>query len=448
MHDLPAPVRIALARLEHAGYEAYLVGGAVRDFVRDGSRAKDYDITTSATPDEVESVFSDCHLIETGLRHGTVTVLLDGEPLEITTFRVDGGYSDHRHPDAVRFTASLREDVARRDFTMNALAWSPTRGVVDLVGGQADLACGLVRCVGDPDRRFREDALRILRALRFASVYEMRIEDATAAAIHRNRALLCDVASERVRDELTKLLCGTGVAEIARRFADVLAVVVPEIAPMFGFEQHNPHHDRDVWEHTLAVVASIPPEPVLRWAALLHDIGKPACFAIGADGFGHFYAHAAKSAETAEDILRRLRFENAARERIVRLVRYHDMPITAERTLVRRLVSKHGEEAARQLIALHRADACGQSALCAPRLAVFDAAAAMVDEILQETDTCFTLRSLAVNGHDLMALGLRGREIGHALQYCLDAVLDDRVPNEREALLTLVRGGECARFSH
>ena len=243
MLTLPSQVHTALDRLTAAGWEAYVVGGAVRDALR-GCAAGDWDITTNAEPAQVERVFAGERLIETGLRHGTVTVLLDGLPLEITTYRVDGDYTDHRRPDAVRFTRSLREDLLRRDFTMNALAYHPRTGLVDVCGGAEDIARGVVRCVGEPDRRFQEDGLRILRALRFSSVLGFQIAPETAAAIHRNRALLQYLAAERVRSELTKLLCGQNVDAVLREFSDVLAVPIPELRPMFGFEQHNPHHDR------------------------------------------------------------------------------------------------------------------------------------------------------------------------------------------------------------
>lgn len=330
---LPPQVNTVFLLLDAAGYEAFLVGGAVRDYVRDGSPAKDWDITTNALPEQVEAVFSEYHLIETGLKHGTVTVVIDHEPIEITTYRIDGDYSDHRHPDSVSFTRSLKDDLERRDFTMNALAYSPKDGVVDLVGGKTDIENGIVRCVGDPDRRFQEDGLRMLRALRFASVYGTEIDEATASAIHRNKSLLRDIAAERIQSELTKMLCGPGVAAILKEFADVIAVAIPEIRPMFGFEQRNPHHNKDIWNHTILVVDSITPAPVLRWAALLHDIGKPSCFSIGADGVGHFFGHAETSTTFAEVILSRLRFDNTGRERILRLIRYHDMPITADRKL-------------------------------------------------------------------------------------------------------------------
>lgn len=438
MMNLPPQVDLALKKLAASGYEAYLVGGAVRDFVRSGAQTSDWDLATNALPDEVQAVFSGYSLIKTGVMHGTVTVVLDGVPLEITTYRVDGGYTDHRHPDTVRFTRTLREDLARRDFTINALAYHPQTGVVDLVGGLADLAAGIIRCVGEPVRRFQEDGLRMLRALRFASVYEFQIEAATAAAIHSCKALLCDIAPERVQLELTKLLCGKGAGAVLRDFSDVLAVCIPELSPMFGFDQHNPHHDKDVWAHTIAVVEHIPPEPVLRWAALLHDAGKPACFSMQADGLGHFYGHAAESRAIAQGVLERLRFDNASKARIDRLVRYHDMPITADEKLLKRLLSKHGEAAARELLALHRADALGQSPACAGRVQIFDAASRILDELLS-AQTCFSLKDLALNGHDVMALGFQGRDIGRALEACLEAVLDERVCNDKASLLSYLR---------
>lgn len=438
MMKLPPQVDTAFRLLETAGYEAFLVGGAVRDYVRDNSPAKDWDITTNALPGQVKETFAGHRLIDTGLQHGTVTVVIDHVPLEITTYRVDGDYSDHRHPDSVRFTRSLQDDLERRDFTMNALAYNPRTGVVDPTGGRGDIERGIVRCVGDADRRFQEDALRILRALRFASVYGMQIEPSTAAAIHRNKELLNGIAAERVQVELTKLLCGRGVADILHGFGDVLAVPIPELAATFDFEQYNPHHDKTVWEHTVAVVASIRPEPVLRWAALLHDVGKPACFSRGEDGIGHFYGHAEQSTAMTACVLSRLRFDNAGKERIVRLVRYHDMPIAADQKLVKRLLSKHGEEAAEQLVELHRADTLGQSELCRGRLAIFGEVRAMMDAILRE-ESCFSLKDLAVDGRDMIDLGYRGRQIGTALRACLDAVIEEQIPNERTALLSFAK---------
>ena len=438
MMILPPQVNTAISMLYAAGYEAFLVGGAVRDYVRDNSPAKDWDITTNALPALVESVFSGYHLIETGLKHGTVTVVIDHEPIEITTYRIDGDYSDHRHPDSVHFTRSLKEDLERRDFTMNALAYSPQKGIVDLVGGRKDIEDGIVRCVGDPNHRFQEDGLRMLRALRFASVYGMAIEAETASAIHRNKELLKGIAAERIQVELTKMLCGKGVTKVLEEFSDVIAIPIPEILPMFHFEQRNPHHDKDVWDHTIAVIESITPEPVLRWAALLHDIGKPSCFSLAEEGIGHFFGHSDQSTSMAESILSRLRFDNASKEQIVRLVRYHDMPITADRKPIKRLLSKHGEDATRQLIELHKADTLGQSAICRHRIAIFEEVSQMINEILQE-ESCFTLKDLAANGHDMMTLGFQGPTIGRVLQECLDAVLDEQIPNEHEALMAFAK---------
>ena len=438
MMILPPQVNTAISMLYAAGYEAFLVGGAVRDYVRDNSPAKDWDITTNALPAQVESVFSGYHLIETGLKHGTVTVVIDHEPIEITTYRIDGDYSDHRHPDSVHFTRSLKEDLERRDFTMNALAYSPQKGIVDLVGGRKDIEDGIVRCVGDPNHRFQEDGLRMLRALRFASVYGMAIEAETASAIHRNKELLKGIAAERIQVELTKMLCGKGVTKVLEEFSDVIAIPIPEILPMFHFEQRNPHHDKDVWDHTIAVIESITPEPVLRWAALLHDIGKPSCFSLAEEGIGHFFGHSDQSTSMAESILSRLRFDNASKEQIVRLVRYHDMPITADRKPIKWLLSKHGEDATRQLIELHKADTLGQSAICRHRIAIFEEVSQMINEILQE-ESCFTLKDLAANGHDMMTLGFQGPTIGRVLQECLDAVLDEQIPNEHEALMAFAK---------
>ena len=429
---LPPQVETVLALLEASDFEAFLVGGAVRDYVMGKRAAKDWDIATSALPQQVKAVFSGYHLIETGLKHGTVTVVVDHQPIEITTYRTDSGCPG----------PSLRADLERRDFTMNALAYNPRTGVVDLVGGTGDIEKGIVRCTGDPDRRFREDGLRILRALRFASVYGMEIDAATADAIRRNQSLLRGVAAERIQTELTGILCGKNAAAVLRGFAGVLAVPLPELAPMFGFAQHNPHHDKDVWNHTVAVVENVSPQPVLRWAALLHDVGKPLCFSRTEDGVGHFFGHAQKSALLAGDILSRLRFDNAGRERIVRLVRHHDMPITVDRKLVKRLLSKHGEEAARQLIELHRADTLGQSDICQYRLGILDEVDAMLEEFLKE-ERCFSLKDLAVDGNDMIKLGLKGRDIGRMLQECLNAVLDERIPNERAALLAFAGRQAC-----
>ncbi len=432
--ELPAQVEAALARLAAAGYDAAVVGGAVRDALR-GVPAGDWDIAAAARPEETERIFSDCPMIETGLKHGTVTVLLDGLPLEITTYRTEGAYTDHRRPDAVRFTASLTEDLARRDFTVNAMAYRPETGLADPFGGAADLAAGVLRCVGEPERRFREDALRILRGLRFAATLGLEPEPSAARALHNCRGLLSAVAAERVQGELTGLLTGPFAGRVLLEYGDVLAAVIPELAPMFGLDQRNPHHDRDLWAHTAAVVDAAPAEPVLRWAALLHDVGKPPCFSLGPDGVGHFYGHASKSADLAEAILTRLRLDNARRERVTALIRLHDLPLLPpDRKQVRRLLNRLGPEGAAELIALHRADAAGLAAPYRGRVEEYAGVQALLDGLLAER-ACFSLRDLAVKGDDLLALGLRGRAVGEGLNACLAAVMAEEVPNDRAALL-------------
>ena len=427
----PAAER-ALSLLHGAGHEAWVVGGCVRDALL-GQIPKDYDITTSALPEETKAVFAGFRLIETGLKHGTVTVLMDGEPLEITTYRVDGGYTDARHPDGVTFTRSLREDAARRDFTVNAMAYDREHGVRDFFGGKADLQAGILRCVGDPDRRFTEDALRILRGLRFASVLGFSLEGETEAAARRNRDLLGRLSAERVAAELGKLLCGPGAGRILTAYPDILGVVLPELLPMAGYDQKNDHHCYDLLTHTAVVVDSVPPVLSLRLAALLHDMGKPRCFSMGEDGQGHFYGHASVSGEMAEDICRRLRLSNSLREQVVTLVRHHDGVIAEDTGVIRRRLNRLGEENFFALLDLQRGDTMGLAPAYRDRLPRFRRVEALAREALAEKG-CLSLKDLAVNGHDLMALGYRGKGVGTALNLLLEGVLEERFPNRREAL--------------
>ena len=435
---LPEQVHTVIDRLCGAGHEAFAVGGCVRDALL-GRTPGDYDVTTSARPEEIEAVFAREKLIETGLRHGTVTVLLGGMPIEVTTYRVDGEYADHRHPDCVRFTRDLTEDLARRDFTINALAFSPERGIIDPFGGREDLAAGRIRCVGRADARFREDALRILRALRFSSVLGFPLDGETARAALASRELLRAVSAERVYAELVKLLCGPNVREVVCRYVDILGVVIPELLPMKGFDQRNPHHVYDVLEHSAAACAAVPSEPVLRLAALLHDIGKPECFTLGEDGVGHFCGHAAISASRAEEILTRLKSDRATRERVVTLVREHDLIIPAQERAVKRALRRLGKEDFFALLALKRADNLAQSPAYADRQRTYDALEELARCVLEE-EACLSLRDLAVSGQDLIALGMEpGPALGAALAAMLDAVIDGEVPNGKDALLAWYR---------
>ena len=444
MMHLPVNVKNTLDRLHRAGYEAYIVGGCVRDRLL-GTEAKDYDITTSARPEETKTVFFGERVIETGLRHGTVTVLLGGMPLEITTYRTDGAYTDGRHPDSVTFTRSLREDAARRDFTMNAIAFSEEDGYLDFFGGQEDIRSRTIRCVGAAERRFSEDALRILRALRFSSVLGFDIEAETAAAAHRCAPLLRCISAERIAVELTKLLCGKNVRQVLLSYADILGTVLPELLPMRGFDQHTPYHVYDVLEHTAVAVEAVPPEPLLRLAAFFHDIGKPACFTQDPDGRGHFYGHPQRSAEIADSVLQRLKFDNLTRTRTVALVRWHDLQIDLTPKSVKRAMQKLSTEDFFNLIALKRADNRAQSPEYATRQQTYDRLEAIANEILSEAQ-CFSLKQLAVGGTDLLALGMPpGKEVGAALQLLLDAVIDERVPNEKSALLAYLGKHRCSK---
>lgn len=423
----------ALALLQAAGYEAWIVGGCVRDALL-GLPPKDYDLTTSALPEETQRVFAAYPRIETGLRHGTVTVLLEGEPLEITTYRVDGVYSDARHPDGVTFTCSLRQDAARRDFTINAMAYAPGRGLQDFFGGQADLARGILRAVGAAEKRFREDALRILRALRFASVLDFTLEGETARAARACAPLLAAVSAERVSGELGKLLCGKAAGRVLRDYPDVLGVVLPEILPMVGLDHRNPHHCYDVWTHTTVAVDHVPPELPLRLAMLLHDIGKPDTFSLGEDGQGHFYGHPRRSVELAEGILSRLRFPRRTRERVLTLVRYHDAVLEESPQRVRRWLNKLGPEVFFDLLAIQGGDAAAQAPAYCTRLDHLRRLEALARQVLDQAP-CLTVRDLAVGGEDLLALGYRGPAIGRALRALLDQVLSETVSNEKNALL-------------
>ena len=407
MFSIPPYVHTVLEALRQAGHEAYPVGGCVRDCLM-GVTPADWDLCTAALPEQVEAVFAGWRIIETGLEHGTVTVLSQGRPVEITTFRTDGTYRDHRHPDRVAFVSSLREDLARRDFTVNAMALGPEGDVIDPFGGRADLQAGLIRCVGDPDRRFAEDALRILRAVRFASKLDFAVEDATAASAVKNRVLLDSIARERVFSELKGILTGPGAGRVLRQFAPVIFQIIPELAAEDGFDQRNPHHIHDIWTHTAMAVDAVARSPVLRLAMLLHDVGKPDTFFTDQAGVGHFYGHAAKGEALADGILRRLRCDNDTRLRVCLLIHYHDIrPPQTERAM-RRLLAKAGREAVDQLFQCWRADSADRAAAVrAENLAIIDASEKVLEAVLAGPAPCFDVKSLAVDGRDILAMGVR-----------------------------------------
>lgn len=431
---LPSYVANAIEKLNARGFEAYAVGGCTRDLLR-GEAPNDYDIATSALPEEILSVFEGERTIPTGLIHGTVTLLSEGGPLEITTYRIDGGYTDGRHPDAVAFSSSFREDAKRRDFTVNAMAIHPDGTLLDYFGGQADLERKIIRAVGDPALRFEEDALRILRAMRFASVLDFEIEEKTAEAMHVQQERLRFVSAERIREELTKALCGKGVLRIFTAFSDIVGFILPELVPSMGFDQKSRYHLFDVYTHTLHAVAAVKPERVLRLTMLLHDVGKPSVFSLDEKGEGHFYGHGDKSVEMAAEVLRRLRFDNATADTVLRLIRYHDLPLENFFTHLPRLRGRHGDPFLLQLLEVKRADNLAQNPAFATRQERLAEAEALLRAEM-EKEPPFTVASLAVNGKDLLALGLPpSPQIGSILSHLTEAVLDGRVQNEKEALL-------------
>ena len=443
MERIPQAALSAVAQLNSAGYAAYLVGGCVRDLLM-GRTPGDYDVTTAALPEQVEAVFAGQRIIETGLKHGTVTVLLDGLPLEITTFRQDVSYSDHRHPDQVRFTPDLADDLARRDFTVNAMAWHPTEGLVDLFGGQEDIRRGLIRCVGEPAARFDEDALRILRALRFSATLGFAVDPATAGAALEQKRLLEHVSRERIAVELTKLLCGKDVRRVVTEYWSILAVPVPELGAMAGFDQRSKYHCYDVLTHCAVCAEAVPPEKAVRWAALLHDVGKPPCFSLDENGCGHFYGHAKVGAALAEGILTRLRFDRDTVRRVRTLVELHDYPIDpaepSSAKAVKKLLGRLGEADFFRLLAVKRGDAMAHDPKYQERAAISDRAEAQAKAILEQA-ACFSLKNLAVNGRDLQAVGIpAGPGLGNTLNQLLDAVVSEQVPNERGPLLDLAAG--------
>ena len=435
---IPPEVDSILQILTESGFDACAVGGCVRDGLL-GKTPKDWDVATSAVPEEMERALAGFKIFETGLKHGTLTVLSGPLPVEVTAYRVDGTYSDGRRPDRVTFTRLLKEDLSRRDFTINAMALRRGGELVDEFGGQRDLSRKIVRCVGDPERRFREDGLRILRALRFASVLDFAVDSETSRSLKENRAMLDGIARERIRAEFVQLLCGPGAERILGEYREVVAQFIPEIGASFGFPQNNPHHIYDVWEHTLKSVSAAAPDPILRVTMFLHDIGKPLCYTEDKNGVGHFYGHAAKSAELAGTILQRLRFDRKTAETVILLVRRHDLSLPDDEKILKRRLNLLGPENLRLLLQVRAADTLAKSPQDRERLALLERTEQTLERILSERQ-CFSLRDLAVNGGDLIAAGVpEGAELGKTLEALLEAVIDGACPNERETLLQYAR---------
>jgi len=441
------PGKNLIEALETAGYEAYYVGGCVRDAIM-GREGGDIDITTSATPEEVKAVFDSRRVIETGIKHGTVTVLdEDGVPFEITTFRTEGTYSDNRHPDSVTFVRDLKEDLQRRDFTINAIAMDIRGRVRDPFDGAADIEAGVIRTVGDADERFGEDALRIMRAMRFAAVLgaggqAFVIEPATEEAMLRNKELLLNVSAERIFTEFKKLVTGAHAGDVVRRYVDILGVVIPELLPMKGFEQRNPYHRYDVLEHcvrAMEVVKTTPEnEEYMKIAALFHDIGKPEMFFIGNDGVGHMYGHPLKGEEMVREIMKRLKADRFTSDRITLLVRHHDLLFRTDEKLLKKWLNKFGEEVLMEILHLKHADNIATGNMGRELEDMFNEVEEMIGRIV-EAEECFSLKDLAISGADVLKLApadkKEGPWVGDVLNMILDEVIDGKLVNERSDLL-------------
>ena len=428
---LPQDVITIIDRLESCGHEAYAVGGCVRDSIL-GKEPADWDITTSASPQEVKDLFS--HTIDTGIAHGTVTIMCGKTGYEVTTYRIDGEYKDGRHPESVAFTNLLSEDLKRRDFTINAMAFSPSHGLIDPFGGAQDLEKRLIRAVGELGRRFQEDGLRILRGLRFASRLDFDLEQETARALVEKRHLLGQVAQERITGEFIRLVEGMAAPRVLEEFFPVAVQVVPELQALQGFEQHTPYHIYDVWQHTLRVLDGVGEGREVRLAALFHDIAKPQCFFQGRRGIGHFKGHAVAGGAVTGQILKRMRFPTQLREEVCQLVRWHDEDIPQTDEAVRRWLNLLGPVQLRRLLLLQQADSRAKS----PRSDTLFAGRLLqrMENILQRGD-CFTLKALAVRGNDLKAMGFSGPQVGRTLERLLDQVIKDPEKNQREILLAL-----------
>lgn len=437
--NIPEYVKKALSELHKAGFEAYAVGGCVRDSLL-GKVPHDWDLCTSALPEQVEQVFESFHVIETGLKHGTVTVRIDHKPIEITTFRKDGDYLDRRRPENVEFVSELSLDLSRRDFTVNALAYSENSGITDLFGGRNDLENKLIRCVGSPEKRFGEDALRILRALRFSSVLGFEIEEKTAQAVHKMKELLKEISAERIREELLKLLCGVDVGRILTDYKDVIAVIIPEISEEFGFLQHNPHHCYDVYLHTVKAVENVKNTPALRLTMLLHDIGKPRVFRLDENGVGHFKLHPTVGSEMAKTILRRLKFDNKTLKYVTEQIWEHDNRFPTGRKNIRRFISNHGFDFYFDHLEIRLADTLAQSDFMREKKLEELCIKREIGEELLAESAKLTLSDIEINGRDIIALGVEpGREIKEILSKCLSAVVDETVPNSREDLVLFAK---------
>ncbi len=434
--EIPSQVKTVISLLNSAGFSAYVVGGAVRDLVM-GKTPNDWDITTSALPEETKKVFENYKFVETGIKHGTVLVIVDEMPLEITTFRIDGDYTDHRRPDNVLFTDKLYDDLSRRDFTVNALAYHPQEGLIDYFGGIDDIKNQVIKCVGEATARFDEDALRVLRALRFASVLDFEIEENTQKAIFEKYPLLEFISAERIFVELNKLLCGKNVKKVLLDYEYVIFFIIPELKETKNCTQNHERHIFDVWEHTVASVAAVKPEPELRFAMLLHDIGKPMVKSTDDKWVDHFHNHSAMSTEIARGILNRLKCSKAFKNQILALVKNHGLMLhQLSKKTFKKYIAEYGLDTVEKLFDVREADCKGQNPKFLQQcLEENETGKRVLAEIL-ENESCFSLKDLQINGTDLIELGYESSpKLGKVLSQILNEVMDNKLPNDKTLLL-------------
>lgn len=432
--NIPSKAKTIITLLENAGFEAFCVGGAVRDSIM-GLNPTDWDITTSASPEDTVMVFKDYKTVDTGLKHGTLTVVIDKTPFEVTTYRVDGDYNDNRHPENVHFTKKLSDDLSRRDFTVNALAYNDKTGLVDLYGGQEDIYNSIIKTVGNPSARFQEDGLRIMRALRFASVLGFTIESETAKAIHDNKDLLKNISAERLAVELSKLVCGKNAFNILTEYWDVLSVFIPEIKSAVGFKQYGKKHAYDVWEHICHTVDTIPQDKILRLTMLLHDLGKIPTHKLDQSGNSTFKNHATIGGDMAREILTRLRFDKKTINRVSFLVANHDFEPPLSKTDLKKHLKNKTVDDIKTLLTIKKSDRGALSESYRDISKESEQCLKWLDEI-EKNNECCKIAQLAITGDDLKKKGLKGEDIGKALDTLLDAVIEGKLQNKKEDLLT------------
>ncbi len=427
MQNIPDYVLTVIKKLDKNGFEAYLVGGCVRDFIMNVT-PNDFDITTNALPHQLKTIFSEYKVILTGEKHGTVTVVINEKTVEITTYRIDMNYTDSRHPNSVIFTNYLEDDLKRRDFTMNAMAMSRNGEIIDLFGGKSDIKNGIIRTVGDAKERFSEDGLRIMRALRFASRLGFSLDTATYDAVFECKKLLEKISYERITSEFVQLIFGKCADNILREYRDIIAVFIPEIVPCFNFEQHSPYHKFDVWEHTIHAVKESSQKENVKIAMFFHDISKPECCVIDENGRGHFKGHPLRSSQIAEIIMKRMRFSNNTIDSVKTLIIHHSDELK-DKYEIRKLVGQIGFENALSLIDVQRADSLSKHEFCRERLKESDNQERIIKEILENND-CVSIKDLKINGNDLMEIGFEGIKIKEVLNLLLDKVMTDSIEND------------------